>query len=194
MLKERSERKWSCMAAPARIHSILRTPLRSLAVALVAISGACSAPPGARSRAPVPQRIMLVAVFGPPDTALAFARFALESIGETPVDVRWNREAAVLSTTYTRNLHRPGSGQVTIAAAVSRNSTSGIAPETNVQVAAWIADSVSQRRNIDARISNDAPALYRPIFVSPADSSDWARLQLVVQTLEMLGARTVRRP
>ena len=182
------------MTAPAQNCFVGHALFRSLAVGVVALSGACSTSTGARSQAPIPPRIILVAVFGPPDTALAFARFALESIGETPVDVRWNREAAVLSTTYTRNIHRPGSGQVTIAAAVSRHSTSGIAPETSVQVAAWVADSVSQRRNIDARISNDAPVLYRPIFVSPADSSDWARLQLVVQTLEMLGARTVRRP
>ena len=106
---------------------------------------------------------------------------------------------ALLSTRFTRNSKGgPGMAIVLIVAEGARrmvNSTDGTPPATWVRVRGWVMDSAATRRDINATvIQNNAPTLNRTIPLTPADSSEWARVSDVASGLEKLGGRILRRP
>lgn len=133
-----------------------------------------------------------------PDSAVEMTRGVLRYAGDTPVDISWQQNLALLSTRFTKNSQGgPGMSIVFIAAEVARRTVNQVDGQTAtwVRVRGWVLDSVATRRDINAQvIQNNAPQMNRTLPLVPADSAEWSRVERVVAGLEKLGGRVIRRP
>ena len=178
------------MAGTAALRRIFTATIALCSVA--GLAAAVANPTRLRATQPVPPQAFVIALPGIPDSAIELTRAAMRNAGDTPVDLTWHPNVALLSTKFIKNPRGPGTAVVMIAAEVARKQ---VATETWVRLRGWVMDSASTgRRDINGPIQNVAPTLNRTIALTPADSNEWAHLEWVVKGLEQLGGRVLRRP
>jgi hypothetical protein len=136
-----------------------------------------------------PPAIVLLAVPASPESTLVLAKFALGEVDGTLQAIQWRQNAAVLSTRYTRNHRGVGMSEIAIVAAVGRQVADSTRPLTLVEVRAWAMDSLAQRRQMGAPITNTGTVTHRPRPITLSDSTDWSSVETVLVVFEKHGAR-----
>jgi hypothetical protein len=144
---------------------------------------------------PQAQEFFVFAVGGTPDSAVALAKFALGSIDGSIGLPRITGKTTNITAHYTRPRHGGGTREVAIIAAVDRASVDA-KPTTLVELAIYGLDleqsqSYAQRRAraTATPLSQNAPALKRPILLTPRDTLDWRLFEVVLDAMTGLGAR-----
>lgn len=174
----------------------MRFPLFT-AMALGSATVGCNSASAPSAIAPEAASI-LVAVVASPESTITLTRRALSAARGTAPSIEWQQDAALVSTSFTKNRGGPGTAEIVIVAAVSRRTYNVLSPQhgtvvptTRVELRAWAMDSVALRPVLGGSRTTGITRLHRPRPVSRADSVAWAPVLRVVEVFVENGARVV---